>query len=300
MENTTHDTRNPLYSTISRASEIVLDLVIFLLAGGYITLVLIRKTFRSNHLNWPTVNIALTTALFVLVHLIFTFTHLQNWSIVSCRIQGFLVDMTACQMMYAYCTSSFTRLLVIRYFTKPIFRSSSWLSTSIIISWLAGFLSAIPHALYDNFACMHRESPILFKVYTCVTTILLPVLIVSLCNISIFRYIKQASRRIHHANNNYKNTGHHMSNKRDLRLTKIMFLTFSLFLLGWMPILLQGLFLTSDHQLPPVISIILELILPMTVLGQMILLIYANQPICQFLKEKLKHNNRFLYIIKLS
>lgn len=299
MDDIFDESRNALHYIISRVSEIVLDAFIFLLAGSYLVVILARKTFRSNKLNWPTVNIAFTTALFALIHLLFTGTHLGQRSITSCRLQGFLVDMAASHMMYAYCTSSFTRLLVIRYFTKPKFRSRSWLISNIVICWLAGLLFAIPHVFYDNFTCAHNGIPLLFKVYTCITTVILPVLIVAVCNVSIFRFISQVGRRIRHTNS-IKINNQQPSSKRDLRLSKIMLFTFSLFLIGWTPVLLEGLFLTHDHRLPPYLSLIFELLLPISLLGQMVLLIYANQPLCQYLKEKLTRNDRFLFVVRLS
>ena len=299
MDDIIDETRGSVHYTISRVSEIVLDTFIFLLAAGYVTLVLARKTFRSNKLNWPTVNIGFTTALFAFVHILFTSAHLTKSSITSCRLQGFLVDMVANHMMYAYCTSSITRLFVIRYFTKPMFRSSPWLLTNIAICWLTGLSFAIPHLFYDNFKCAHTKISLPFKVYNCITTVILPVLIVTGCNISIFRFIYQVGRRIHVASNN-KTNNHRISSKRDLRLSKIMLLTFSFCLIGWTPVLLQGLFLSSDHQLPPIVSLIFELLLPISLFGQMILLIYANQPVRQFLKERLTRNERFLFLIKLS
>jgi hypothetical protein len=289
--NSTIDTgANDLPNTIASIIGIVIILLYFLLAMIYVILILTHKTFRSNKLNWPTVNVALTTAYFSLNHLVFIIIRFKELSIISCRLLGFLLDIAACEMMYAYCVSSFNRLLAIRYFNKLIFRSSRWLLTTMIIGWIIGVLFAIPHSLYNSFACLSDEPSMLLNAYTCITTLILPIHIVTVCNISIFRYIHRVSQRIHDSNNNKNNSS--ISRKRDAHVSKMMLLTFSLFVIGWTPIFFQQLFTTPARQLPIGVSIFFELLLPISLLGDMIVLLYANQPVRQLIKEKLHCNRR--------
>ncbi len=295
MNNSTIDTvANDLENTIVSIIEIVIILFYFILSIIYVIIILTRKTFRSNKLNWPTVNVALTTAFFALNHLLFIIIRYKQFSIIPCRILGFMLEMAACQMMYAYCISSFNRLLAIRYFHKFLFRSTRWLLTTMTIGWIIAILFAIPNILYNNFACFSDQHSMLLNVYSCITTLILPIHIVTICNISIFRYIHRVSRRIHNINNC------NISRKRDAHVSKMMLLTFSLFVIGWAPIFFQQLFTSPERQLPMGVSIFFQLLLPSSLLGDMIVLMYANQPIRKLIKEKFHWSRRILFIIKCS
>jgi hypothetical protein len=79
-----------------------------------------------------------------------------------------------------------------------------------------------------------------------------------------------------------------------------MLLTFSLFVIGWAPIFFQQLFTSPERQLPMGVSIFFQLLLPSSLLGDMIVLMYANQPIRKLIKEKFHWSRRILFIIKCS
>jgi hypothetical protein len=299
MDNTTiGTTAGSSQDVITPIITIILILLYFLLAIIFILLVLTHKTFRSNKLNWPTVNVALTTAVFALSHLLITIVSLKQISTIPCRLIGFIVVMTACQMMYAYCVSSFNRLLAIRYFSKLIFRSSKWLLTTMTIGWIIATLLTIPHLLHNTFVCVPAEDPVFFSFYNCVIALFLPISIVTIINICIFRYIRRIGRRIHDQNNNKFNSC--ISRKRDAHVSKMMLLTFSLFVIGWAPILAQQLFASFEHPLPTNLSKFFQLLLPLSLLGDMIVLLYSNQPIRQLIKEKLHCNQEVLFVIKRS
>jgi hypothetical protein len=289
---------NTVYSpsTIVDIVEIALTLLTVLLAVAYMLLILIRKTFRLNKRNWLNVNVCLSTVLLSLNLFLFTIIRIENISIMSCHLQDFLLAMAACQMMYAHCISSFNRLLAIRYFNKLLFRSSRWLLTSMAIGWIFGVLSAIPYLFYDGFACLSNEFPMFLKLYACFVTILIPIHIVTICNVSIFRYIHQVRRRVSDQNNNRNNHG--LSCQRDAHVSKIMLLTFCLFVIGWIPIFFQQLFTTPERHLSQEILSFFQLLLSISLLGDMILIIYAKQDIRQFIKETFKCNGRILFIIK--
>jgi len=275
-------------NTIPDIIQISLFSLIFLLAVAYTILLLTRKTFRSNKLNWPTVNVCLATAFFSLIQLLFIIIRLANLSIIPCRLQGFILNMIACQMMHAYCVSSINRLLAIRYFNKLVFRSSRWLLMNISIGWIVGLLCAVPNAFYNSITCLTGTSPMLLKVYTCITTLLIPIHVVAVCNVSIFRYMSHVRRRVHSITNNRNN--YNISRKRDVYVSKLMLLTFSLFAIGWTPIFVEQLFTTNEHRLPNAVSLFFQFLLLNSLLGDIILLIYANQPVRQLIKETFKCN----------
>jgi hypothetical protein len=164
------------------------------------------------------------------------------------------------------------------------------------IGWIFGVLSAIPYLFYDGFACLSNEFTMFLKLYTCFVTILIPIHIVTICNVSIFRYIHQVRRRVSDQNNNRNNNG--LSCQRDAHVSKIMLLTFCLFVIGWTPIFFQQLFTTPEHNLPQEVLSFFQLLLSISLLGDMILIIYAKQDIRQFIKETFKCNGRILFIIK--
>ena len=286
-----------LRNTIVDIVQIPFLLLIILLALVYIILILTRKTFRSNKLIWPTMNICLATALFSLYQLIFTIIYLENLPILSCRLQGYIVGMSACQLMYAHCASSFNRLLTIQYFNKPLFRTSRWLLVSMGTGWIVSMILALPYMFYDGFACSNDGYGIFLKLYTCFITFLIPINIVSGCNMSILRYLYKISRRVVDINDNNNRHINLISRKRDLHVTKIMLLTFCLFVIGWAPIFFQQLFFTTEGPLQSVLSF-LELTLLISLIGNILLLIYANQPVRDYIKEKCNCHGRILCIIK--
>ena len=289
-----NDSVNTNTENLSVASIIDLSILVLIsfFAIVYILLILICKTFRENKMNWLTVNVCLATIIVCISQLFFVVFRQSNFLNISCRVQGFLLGMTASEMMYAYCVSSFNRLLAIRYFNKLLFRSTRWLLSTIITGWIIGMISSIPQAFFDGFSCLPNEISIIFKIYSSITILVIPVGIVTGCNLSIFRYIHQISRRVHNANNN------NFSRRRDTHVSKIMLLTFFLFVIGWTPIFLAQLFTNSLAQLPEWLSIFLQLLLPSSLLGNIILLIYTNQPVRRYIAGKLTCQGRLLFIVK--
>lgn len=296
MNNSTDGDTSAVGTIISNAVQNFLLLLNFVVGVAYILLILIQKKFRSNKLNWLTVNVCLATAVFSFMEFIFTIFRTQNLSVMSCRLQGFLIAMSVGHMMFSHCISSFNRLLAIRYFHKLLFRSSRWLLVSMAIGWIIGVLISIPYLLYDNFACSPSQSSTFLTFYLCVTVLIIPICIVTICNASIFRYISQISRRVHDVSRNKKNN--HISRKRDAQVSKIMLMTFALFVIGWTPIFCLQLFTTSNSQLLANLTTFFLFLLEACLLGNTILLIYANQPVRQLIKENLKCNGKFLFIFK--
>jgi hypothetical protein len=228
--------------------------------------------------------------LFSLYQLIFTSIRLTNLTntLLSCRLQGYLTSMVASQIMYSHCVSSFYRLLTIRYFNKPLLRSCRWLLGSIGVGWIVGLLTALPYLFYDGFACSSSTQEEFLKPYSCVTTVLIPVSIVAVCSLSILWYVHKSSQRVHDISNNENNNN--ISRKRDLHICIIMLLTFCVFVIGWTPIFFEQLFMNNGSQLSEDVSSFFQILLPICLLCDMVLLIYAYQPVRKLIRDAFKCN----------
>ena len=119
-------------------------------------------------------------------------------------------------------------------------------------------------------------------------TLFVPITIVAICNSCIFWHVRQSSRRIHNIDNNRNN--YNISRKRDLHLSKIMLLTFCILIIGWAPILIQQLISNIRSELQTDITSFFSILLSASLLANMILLIYSNQPIRNLICQTLKCN----------
>lgn len=277
-------------------TQLMIDVFIILLCTIYIVLILLNQHFRQAKLMWPTINICLATIFFSLNQLFLLSIRLQGSTslIISCRLHSFFVDLSACQMMYAHSVSAVNRFLAIQYFHKPLFRSTNWLLISIVTGWFVALLVSIPYLSYDGFSCAMSSRAELLTVYTCITTMILPVAIVGLCNLFVFSSIRRSSRRVHqHDQIGAAATQVNPLTKRDLHLSKIMLITFCIFILGWTPLFLEQLVVDSERQVPLIITILFRINLSVCLLCGMTLLIYFNQQIRQYI-AKLCHCDRIV------
>lgn len=268
------------YSTSSVTDIIQLLLFLFtiFLAVAYTALILIRQTFRNNKLNWFTINVCITDALLSIVMILMTMKRLKNLpSILSCRIEGFLIDMSACQLMYSHCVAAFSRMLTIVYANKHIFRSSMCLWSCIGSGWFISILVTLPYLFANGFTCATSDQATFLPYYTLVNTFLLPILIIAICNIWVLVYVRKSSRRVH-----TENGGTRISQARDIRLLRTLMGTFFIFTLGWAPVFLTQAF-NQNNAIPFVINQILQVLPSWTMLNDIILLIYTNIPVRRFL-----------------
>lgn len=278
-------------------TQLIIDVFIILLCTLYIVLILLNQHFRQAKLMWPTINICLATIFFSLNQLFLLSIRLQGSksSIISCRLHSFFVDLSACQMMYAHSVSAVNRFLAIQYFHKPLFRSTRWLLISIVTGWFVALLVSIPYLLYDGFSCAISSRDELLTVYTCITTLVLPVAIVGLCNLFVFSSIRRSSRRVHQHDQAEATGQVNPLTKRDLHLSKIMLITFCIFILGWAPLFLEQLVVDIERQVPLIITVLFRINLSVCLLCGMTLLIYFNQQIRQYI-AKLCHCDRIVVL----
>ncbi|UJR06843.1 hypothetical protein I4U23_011131 [Adineta vaga] len=254
--------------------------LVIILAIAHTILILIRPTLRNNKLNWFTINVCLTSAWFSIILLVMGVKQLLiEFHGFSCYIQTFLIDMSACQLMYAHCGFAISRLLAIVYANKPIFRSNQCLWFCIILGWLVAFLVAFPYLFLDSFLCFTSTQPIFLPYYTLITTLLLPIIIVTVCNGRTLLFVRNSTRRIHATN-----TGGQISHKRDVFLVKLTVGTFFSFIIGWSPSFIIQLF-NKSSIVPTILNQCSQILPPLALLCDMLLLIFTNQPVRTILKQ---------------
>ncbi|CAF2442812.1 unnamed protein product [Rotaria sp. Silwood2] len=267
-------------SSVPDYIQLPLFLLTIILACLYTILILIRRTFRSNKLNWFTINVCVMSALLSLIMLMMTTKRLLNVSSsLPCRVEGFFLDMGACQLMYSHCVVAVSRFLTIVYANKHIFRSTLCLWSCMGIGWLISILIAIPYLLLDGFACSNSTEGTFLSYYTLIGTLVLPAIIVGICNGRILHYVRNSSRQVHVEGNRSR-----VSHARDVRLIKIMIGTFITFFTGWAPVFLTQLF-GKNNVIPSILEIFFQILPSLTVLFDVIFLIYTNQPVRLFLKQ---------------
>ena len=267
-------------SIVSDSILITISSLTIILAIICILLILIHRTFRTNKLNWFIINICCTTILLSAVMLSLTInTYMRSIDSFSCRAQAFLLIMAACQMMYSHSVISISRYLTIVHSNKRIFRSTVFISLCLISGWLTAFLLSIPYLFVDSFTCSISKQTDFLSYYSLVIVLFLPLLIILICNIRIFLFVRQSTRRIQ-AEGGRNNP----SQSRDIRLIKTMIITFIVFVIGWIPLSIQQLFSETIHLSFTIISIF-QTLPSFSMFFDVILLIYTNQPIRLFLYQ---------------
>ena len=262
--------------------EITLSSLTILLAFAYTILILVRPTFRRNKLNWFTVNITLQTTLFSTLMFSLSIEQSSNDSKgLPCRIQGYLLNMAVCQMLYSHCVASFCRLLALVYANKHLFRSSAFTWICMATGWLASFSVGVPYLLLDGFGCQGENQVEFLSYYTIATSLALPMAIVGVCNTRILRFVRRSTRQVHAEA--VKKTGPH---GRDLQLMKTLIGTFMILVIGWAPSFMVETFL-NKVTLPSVVIIGIQVLPSVSTLLDVSLLIYTNQPVRIYLKQRI-------------
>lgn len=296
MENFNNSIINNSSNHTADIAQIPPFILIIIFASIYIIVVLSHKTFRAKKFNWLAVNICFSSVIFASIQLFSAVVHLNNIpeTVISCRSKGFITNMAACHILYSHCAATFCRLLSIQYPHKPLFRSSHWLLGSIAVSEIIGTLVAIPDLFFDGFSCTSNYGTRFLQIYTSISTVLISVLIVFGCNIAIFRHVRQSSKRVHDTNNNNANC---LSN-RDMYLCKMMLLAFGVFFIGWAPIFIQELLFSDQTPLPSAITIFFQILQPICVFADVLLLIYADRPVRKLLIKALTCHGRVPCLFK--
>ena len=208
MNNNTNVSLSPNGSTLDETNsnafvilsivELILYSLTVLLAFAYTILIIVRPAFRRNKLNWFIVNICLQSAVFSLVIQPLIIEQVSNISsALPCRIQGYLIIMAVCQMLYSHCVASVCRLLSVVYANKHLFRSSAFTWICMATGWLVSFSLAVPYLVFDDFGCSRDPAAGFLSYYTIATSLALPMAIVGVCNTRILWFVRRSSRQVH-------------------------------------------------------------------------------------------------------
>lgn len=269
-------------ASISDFIQIVFFSLTIIIAFFYTALILIRRTFRSNKINWLTVNICIMSALLSNAMVMMTVKRFFNiFNILPCRLEAYFVVMTVCQMMYSHGVAAFSRYVTIVYSTKPIFRSTKCLWSSICSGWFISILVALPYLFLDDFTCSNSTPVIFLPYYNLVSMFILPIMIVGICNSHVLLYVRRSSRQVHAANS----TGR-VSHARDTHLLKVMIGTFTIFSVGWAPLILTQTF-NKNNTIPVVLDNCIQILPSLTMFFDVIFLMYTNEPVRLLLKQSL-------------
>jgi len=284
------------HSSVSDFIQIPILSLTITFAIAYTILILTRPIFRNNKINWFTVNLCLMSALLSIVMLLMSIKRVidESSSSLPCRLQGFLQNMTTCQLMYSHAVIAVSRFLTIVYATKHFFRSTVFLFCCLGSGWLFAFLVAIPYLLLDGFACSSSTQATFLSYYALVFILVVPVLIVLMLNIRIFWFVRQSSRRVH-----TEGTGPGVSKARDIHLLKVMIATFTVFVAGWMPLFVTQTF-SQRFTISSIANSIFAVLPPLSMLCDVILLIYINQPVRLFLMQLIVKRNRVNIVKKFG
>jgi hypothetical protein len=246
-----------------------------LFALGYSILLIVHPTFRANKLNWFTINVCVTTMLLSGVMISMSIMKFTNTSgSLPCRTQSYLNIMAACQMMYSHSVVAVSRFLTIVYSNKRIFRSTACVWISILVGWVVAFLIALPFAIQDGFACSRSTRVAFLPYYILFGILIIPVMIVAICNIRILLFVRRSSQRVRtegRAKNN-------VSQARDIRLIKTMVITFTVFVIGWVPLFVEQVF-NNTISVPSSVDTIFQILPQFSMFFDIILLIITNQPV---------------------
>lgn len=283
---TMNNTTVKYQENISDYIEIPIFSLIILLASFYIIFILSQKTFRTKKFNWLTMNICFANLNLSVLQIFPTIIRLLNIdeTTVSCRVRGFLIDLSACYIMYSHCITSNCRLLSIRYPSKACFRSSIWLISNIVFTVIISIIIALPFLFFDGFDCTLTDSSRFLQIYSSISTMLLPIVLTILCNIAIIRFIRRSTKRVQDLNKKSPNR----LNKRDMHLNKIFVLTFSIFVIGWLPLFIQQMFSNQQNQISSIVETILQLLPSFSILADSILIIYSDPSVRKSILEKCK------------
>lgn len=272
------DSNSSSSSSVSNFIQLPILSLTIILAVAYIILVLVRRQFRTNKLNWFIMNVCFTSGFLSCIMLTRSILKITNTSsLIPCRIQGFLQAMPAYQMMYSHAVVAASRVLTIVHSSKHIFRSTTGICSFMGFGWLIALLFAVPYLIVDSFACSNSAQASFLPVYTLSTILIIPVMIVLICNLRIFLFVHRSSQRVH-----TEGRGNNVSQARDVRLIKTMIVTFTVFVVGWTPLFLEQTF-SESFKISSTGNTIFQVLPPLSMLCDVILLMYTNQPIRLFL-----------------
>ena len=254
--------------------------VTVLLAFAYSVMIIARPTFRQNKLNWFTVNICMQTVFFcIFVGLSVVQQRVDPSGGLPCRIQGFAFDMTIGQVLYSHSVAAFCRLLAIVWATKHLFRSTGFTLACMGFSWMIPVLMACPYLFLNGYTCGTQDRRGFLSYYTLVVTILLPMGIVAVCNCRLLWFVRRSTRQVHTGTD--RNRAPHA---RDIQLMKTLVSTFVIVVIGWGPIFILQIMI-GEVSIPWALDLCIQMLPSVSMLLDVCLLIYTNQPVRLYLKQ---------------
>ncbi|CAF1110800.1 unnamed protein product [Adineta ricciae] len=265
--------------SVADVIEIPILSLTILLALVYTILIFSRPVFRHNKLNWFTVNICISTILLCINILVMHGNRNDLFSSINCRVRAFFLLSAVNQLMYSHCVAAISRMLAIVYAKKSFSRSNTCLFIFITIGWLLAFLLSSINLFFDSYTCLQSASAEFVSHYTLVTTLIAPIVIVTVCNGRILRHVRQSTRQLR-----AQGTRAPLAHARDIYLLKVMIITFVVFLVGWTPVFLMQIF-GASVDIPRFLAIILRILPSAAMLHDTLLLIFTNRPVRLFIKQ---------------
>lgn len=284
-----HSQQNTQSSSISVSDIVQLPVLSLTIIFSilYTVLVLVRRATRTNKLNWYTINLCFTSILLCIVLALMSIKRILNISTDSfpCRLQAFLINTSTCELMYSHAVVTISRFLGIVHGNKRFFHSTLFLISCLIMGWLIGIAAAVPYLCIDSFTCSARST--FLSYYTLVASLLIPAFVVLLFNIRIFVFVSQSTRRVHTEGTNAGAVSH----ARDMQLLKTMIITFVIFVVGWVPLFTTQIF-DGSFTIPTIVDNIFQVLPSISMLCDVIVLVYINQPIRRFLVQIIRHKQQ--------
>ncbi|CAF0904480.1 unnamed protein product [Adineta ricciae] len=265
--------------SVADVIEIPILSLTILLALVYTILIFSRPVVRQNKLNWFTVNICISTILLCINVVVMHGNRNDQSSSINCRIRAFFLLSAVNQLMYSHCVAAISRMLAIVYAKKSFSRSNTCLFICITIGWLLAFLLSSLNLFFDSHTCLQWTSVDFISHYTLVTSLIAPIVIVTVCNGRILRHVRQSTRQLR-----AQGTRAPLAHARDIYLLKVMIITFVVFLVGWTPVFLMQIFGVSV-DIPRFLVIILHVLPSAAMLHDTLLLIFTNRPVRLFIKQ---------------
>ncbi|CAF1050084.1 unnamed protein product [Adineta ricciae] len=256
----------------------ILSLTI-LFAIVYTILIFSRPVFRQNKFNWLTVNICISTVLLCINILAMHAKQNDQSSSINCRVRAFFLLSAVNQLMYSHCVAAVSRMLAIVHAKKSFSRSNTCLFICISIGWLLAFLLSSINLFFDSYTCLQSPSTEFLSYYNLVTTLIIPIVIITVCNSRILRHVRQSTRQLR-----AQGTQPRLAHTRDMYLLKVMIVTFVVFFFGWTPVFLMQIFGVSV-QFPEFLTIILRISPSVAMLHDTLFLIFTNKPVRLFIKQ---------------
>ncbi|CAF1206781.1 unnamed protein product [Didymodactylos carnosus] len=268
----------------------------------YIITICSNRKFYTN-LNAVTVNVSIASIIYGVYwtsYFILTFV----WSDYSqiCVLTNYFEVVVHTQVLYAYVMVSFNRVFFIVYYRQQFFKSLRWILLCIGLQWIGGFLIPLPNIFISWMECLGIVDNGFIRLYTLVTILIIPMIILCFANGVIFWFAKHSHQRVLPSkatqiqttntastvveNENVGSTNGAIS-RRDIRLLKNILLMLIVFIVGWAPVYFTLTF-GNVQQLGSEVVPILALLPTFSLACNTFLLFRCNNPLKIHLRQIIK------------